>query len=47
MCLNEFYERCCFIKKEKKSFPFTKGEGLVKILEKLGYKAILDISQKK
>ena len=47
MFLHEFYERCLFIIKGKNSFPFTKGEGLAKALEKLGYKAILDISQKK
>ena len=32
------FERC--------SFPFTKGEGLAKALEKLGYKAILETSSR-
>ena len=36
----------CFSRKMK-AFPFTEGQGLVKVLEGLGYKAILDISNKK
>ena len=32
------FERC--------SFPFTKGEGLAKALEKLGYKTILETSSR-
>jgi len=45
MSIQEFFERCLFIK--RKSFPFTNGKGLVKALEILGFKAILDFSQKK
>ena len=33
--------------RKMKAFPFTEGEGLEKVLEGLGYKAILDISNKK
>ena len=36
------FERCC----KGNSFPFTKGEGLAKALEKLGYKAILETSSR-
>lgn len=36
----------CFSRK-KKTFPFTEGQGLVKVVEKLGLKATLDISNKK
>ena len=33
--------------RKMKAFPFTEGEGLEKVLEGLGYKANLDISNKK
>ena len=43
--MSDYFEKCFFMKNN--SFPFTKGEGLIKVLEKLGYKAILDTSNKK
>ena len=43
--MSDYFEKCFFMKNN--SFPFTKGEGLLKVLEKLGYKAILDTSNKK
>ena len=43
--MSDYFEKCFFMKNN--SFPFTKGEGLLKVIEKLGYKAILDALNKK
>ena len=42
--MSDYFEKC-FMKSN--SYPFTEGEGLIKVIEKLGYKAILDTSNKK
>ena len=42
--MSDYFEKCFFMKNN--SFPFTKGEGLIKELEKLGYKAILETSSR-
>ena len=43
--MSDYFKKCFFMKSN--SYPFTEGEGLIKVLEKLGYKAILDTSNKK
>ena len=43
--MSDYFEKCFFMKSN--SYPFTEGEGLTKVIEKLGYKAILDALNKK
>ena len=43
--MSDYFEKCSFMKSN--SYPFTEGEGLIKVIEKLGYKAILDALNKK